>query len=525
MLQGVRAVVQLANTGLPACAAVGTAGCAMQDLQNSGFYSPPRAFSSSNLVDRGCSSPHRAIYEVLSPHAAATSPKRPLPFALRTFGAEGLQLDLTGQTIVSLRGAIAACLEASDFPHAQLLSVVLHGCRLATLHALSEAFQQLHTLVHLQITQNPDLQRAPSSCFAQLWMLQELNISNNALRALPSLALPQLHTLLASGNALRSAAGVECLMSLAVLDLADNAIQSMAGLRALVPLAAANSLTCLNISGNPVANTPRFRPNIAELVPSLTTLNEVPIQAQRRVQRSQQRQQQSAVSAAFNSSARSGYSSDRSAVSNSRVASRCSTPQQRRCSAPAEPPPLPLPLHCGVHTASAAAAAVAAVTPLKQRRAGSPRVVSRTTAAVETTPKRLLAQCDGYCSDSSAVRSIQRIDSSDSADQCASPTRSHFSLAVSCNATATAKAATVGASKSCSGSVTSGTPRSSNVAPPMSPARARQAHRDTVRAQPCKHFDREKWKRGAEQATAILKHAAQRQVCRSTIALLVQLHL
>jgi hypothetical protein len=512
--------VQLANTGMPACAAVGTADCAEQDLQDYGFYSPPRAFSSSNLVDRGCSSPQRAIYKVLSPHAAATSPKRPLPFAVRSFGAEGLQLDLTGQTIVSVRGAIAACLGARESLHTQLLSVVLHGCRLATLHALNDASQQLRTLVHLQITQNPDLQRAPSSCFAQLWMLQELNISNNALRVLPSLALAQLHTLRASGNALRSAAGVECLMSLAVLDLADNAIQSMAGLRALVPLAAANCLTCLNVSGNPVANTPRFRPNVAELVPSLTTLNEVPIQAQRRVQRSQQ-QQQSMIHTGRASSICNGYSSDRSAVSHSRSASRCSTPQQRRSSAPVEPPPLPLPLHCGVHTASAAAAA--AVTPLKQRRAGSPRVVLHTTTSVETTPKRLLAQCDGYCSDSSAVRSIQRVDT---ADQCASPTRSHFSLAVSCNATATATATAgaTGGSRSCSGSVTSGTPRSSNVAQPMSPARARQVHRDTVRAQPSKHFDREKWKRGAEQATAMLKHAAQRQVCRATIALLVQLH-
>jgi hypothetical protein len=506
---------------MPAFSTRGTAGKAEQELAESEFCSPPRALSSSN-VDKSGSSPHRAIYKVLSPHAAATSPKRPLPFAVRAFGSDGLQLhglqlDLTGQTVISLRGAIAACLETRRSLHTQLLSVVLHGCRLATLQAVSEASQQLHTLVHLQITQNPDLQRAPSSCFAELWMLQELNISNNALRALPSLALPQLHTLCARGNALRSAAGVECLMSLAVLDLADNAIQSMAGLRALVPLAAARCLSCLNVSGNPVASTPRFRPNVAELVPSLTALNEMPIQAHRRLQRSQQRQPQPAVSTAFSSSGRSGYSSDRSAVSQRRAASRCSTPQQHRSSAPAEPPPLPLPLHSAVHTApAAAAAAAAAVTPLKKRRAGSPRVVTHSTTAVEPTPKRLLAKCDGYCSDSSAVRSIQRDLTSDTADQCASPTRSHFRLAVCCNTAATAATAAAtgnGGSRSCSGSVTSGTPRNCNVAVPMSPARARQVQRDAVRAQPSKHFDREKWKHGAEQATAILKHAAQRQVC------------
>ncbi|CAM9904123.1 unnamed protein product, partial [Phaeothamnion confervicola] len=92
---------------------------------------------------------------------------------------------------------------------------------------------------------------------------------------LAPLRAPRLSTLDLRGNSLRSARNLEHLSSLKSLDLADNAISNMLALRQLRPLAP--MLKMLDLSGNPVIELPGYCQDIVEMLPSITSLNGMPI--------------------------------------------------------------------------------------------------------------------------------------------------------------------------------------------------------------------------------------------------------
>ena len=138
-------------------------------------------------------------------------------------------------------------------------SLLIHRCRLHSLMPVAGLLHHLNTLYSLEIDailgglalHGMERVLANASC------LQTITLRRCGLTKLPCLKSGSVETLDISDNSIRTAAGLENLFRLKVLNMSGNNICRLMDVLPLVPLGA-GCLRTLDLDRNPVQNSPRY---------------------------------------------------------------------------------------------------------------------------------------------------------------------------------------------------------------------------------------------------------------------------